>query len=121
MIRDIPRYWTGRGTGLPSHDQGAAEGRHRPAEVHRDLGVLHLTAAARGVVVGVDALGRLWAVVVHGSPELADILNHHRHSVRVALAEVAARGVVGRRPANSSTPPPAVRPPSPLPSHSYFS
>src|SRR5436309_14035206 len=95
MIRDIPRYWTGWGTGLPPQDQGAAEGRHRPAEVHRDLGVLHLTAAARGVVVGVAALGRLRAVVVHGSPELAAILNHHRHSVRVALAAVAARGVVG--------------------------
>src|SRR2546422_10048446 len=95
MIRDIPRYWTGWGTGLPPQDQGAAEGRHRPAEVHRDLGVLHLTAAARGVIVRVDALGRLRAVVLHGSPELADVLGHPRPSVRGALAEVAARGVVG--------------------------
>src|SRR5207247_10212769 len=72
-----------------SHDQGAAEGRHGPAEVHRDLGVLHLAAAARGVVVGVDALGGLRAVVVHGPPELADVLDHHRRSVPVPLAKVA--------------------------------
>src|SRR2546430_820107 len=95
MIRDIPRYWTGWGTGLPPQDQGAAEGRHRPAEVHRDLGVLHLTAAARGVGVGVDALGRLRAAVVHGSLDLADALDQHRHPVPAALAGGAARGVVG--------------------------
>src|SRR5437660_1793696 len=95
MIRDIPRYWTGWGTGLPPQDEGAAEGRHRPAEVHRDLGVLHLPAAARGVVVGVDALGGLRAVVVHGPAGLADVLGHHGHPVRVPLREVAARGHVG--------------------------
>src|ERR671918_384412 len=91
----MPRYWTGWGTGLSPHDQGAAGGRHGPAEVHRDPGILDLPAAARGVVIGVDALGGLRAVVVHGPAELADVLDYHGHPVRVPLAQVATRGVVG--------------------------
>src|SRR2546430_16141723 len=81
----MPRYWTGWGISDPSSPdssaeyEGAASGRHRPAQVHRDLGVLDLPAAARAVVVGVDTLGRLRAIVVHGAAELADILDHHRH------------------------------------------
>src|SRR5947207_15317154 len=75
--------------------QGAAEGRHGPAQVHGDLGVLHLTATARRVVVRVHALGGLRAVVVHGPAELAHVLDHHGHAVGVTLAEMAARGVVG--------------------------
>src|SRR5439155_22380554 len=58
-------------------------------------GVRALPPAARAVVVGVGALGRLRAIVVHSAAQLADILDHHRHAVRVTLAEVAARGVVG--------------------------
>src|SRR5439155_23887306 len=65
-----------------SHDQGAAEGRHCSAEVHRDLGVLHLAAAARGVVVVVEALGGRRAVVVHGRPVFSYGLDHNGHSVR---------------------------------------
>src|SRR2546428_8249460 len=93
----MPRYWTGWGMGgsLSPEDEGAARRRHRPAEVHRDLGVPDLTAPAGGVVVGVDALGGARAVVVDRPAELADVLDHHGHAVRVALAQVAARGVVG--------------------------
>src|SRR5437867_9800032 len=100
----MPRYWTGWGMRAPrdrisdlssAHDQGAAGGRHGPAEIHRDLDVLHLAAMAGGVVVGVHAVGGAGAVVVHGAAELAHVLDHHRHAVRVALAEVATRRVVG--------------------------
>src|SRR5207245_107831 len=80
---------------LSPKDEGAARRRHRPAEVHRDLGVLDLTAPAGGVVVGVDSLCGARAVVVDRPAELADVLDHHGHAVRVALAQVAARGVVG--------------------------
>src|SRR2546422_9885580 len=114
----MPRYWTGWGrTGsltagsprtrgpqppavlrlalLASHDERAAGRGHGPAEVHRDRGVLDLTAVTRGIVVRVDALGGARTVVVHRAAELAHVLDHHGHAVRVALAEVAARGVVG--------------------------
>src|SRR5262245_52348994 len=92
----MPRYWTGWGIGASSapHDERAAGRGHGPAEVHGDLGVLDLTTVARGVVVGVHAFGRARAVV-DGATELADVLAHHRHTVRVALAEVATRRVVG--------------------------
>src|SRR3990172_1258550 len=95
----MPRYWTGWGisgsfSASSPQDQGAAGGRDRPAEVHRDLGVLHLAAAAGRVVVGVHALRGARAVVVHGPAELAHVLDHHGHPVRVALAEAAAGRVV---------------------------
>src|SRR5882724_10219426 len=116
----MPRYWTGWGikgssfytrlgrgapgpgrpaarTGLVPHDERAAGRGHGPAEVHRDLGVLDLATAARRIVVGVDALGGARAVVVHGAAQLAHVLDHHGHPVRVALAEMAARGIVGPR------------------------
>src|SRR3989442_940909 len=93
----MPRNWTGWGMRAPlsAHDQGAAGGGHGPAEVHRDLGVLHLAAVAGGVIVGVHALGGARAVVVDGATELAHVLDHHRHAVRVPLAQVAAGRVVG--------------------------
>src|SRR2546428_8910081 len=116
----MPRYWTGWGMAgsftagsprtrgpqppavlrlalLASHDERAAGRGHGPAEVHRDLGVLDLAALARGIVVRVDALGGARTVVVHGAAELAHVLDHHGHAVRVALADVAARRVVGAR------------------------
>src|SRR5437879_4632162 len=83
----MPRYWTGWGMALSPHDQRAAERRHGPAEVHRDLGVLHLATAARRIVVRVDALGGPRAVVVHGPAELPHALAHHGHAVCVALAQ----------------------------------
>src|SRR5262249_44272921 len=76
-------------------DQGRAGRRHRPSEVHGDAGILDLPAAPGRVVVGVLALGGARAVVVDGAPELAHVLDHHAHAVGVALAEMAARGVVG--------------------------
>src|SRR5256886_3879018 len=36
-----------------------------------------------------------YTTLFRSAAELADILDHHRHPVRVTLAEVAARGVVG--------------------------
>src|SRR5262249_17981580 len=84
-------------SGLPSstsQNERASRGRHRPAEIHRDLRVLHLAALAGRVVIGVHAVGGLWAVVVHGAAELAYVLDDHVHAVGVALAEVTAGGVV---------------------------
>src|SRR6266508_4975496 len=81
--------------GLPAHDESGAQRWHRPTQVHRDLRIFDLAAAAGGVVVGVHALGAPGAVVVHGAAELADVFDHHGHAVGVALAQVAARGVVG--------------------------
>ena len=58
--------------------------------------VLHLAAAALAVVVGVLAL----AVrpdrtgIVDVVAQLAHVLDHHVHAVRVALAQMAAAGVV---------------------------
>src|SRR3989442_10671577 len=92
-----PRCWTGWGTGrlLLSQDERASGGRHGPAQVHRDLWVLHLPAAARRVVIGVNAFGPAGAIVVDGPAELPHVLDHHRHPVGVALAQVAAGRVVG--------------------------
>src|SRR5467141_3897309 len=112
----MPRNWTGWGMRAPyslalsAHDQGAAGGGHGPAEVHRDLRVLHLTATAGGIVVGVHALGGARAVVVDDAAELAHVLDHHRHAVRVALAEVAAGRVVGALAAELDDPARHVRP-----------
>src|SRR6266436_10104839 len=76
-------------------DQGGAGRRHGPSEVHRDAGVPHLSAPPRSVVIAVLALGPPRAGVVDLAAELADVLDHHRHAMGVALAEMAARGVVG--------------------------
>src|SRR5262245_15274958 len=94
----MPRYTTGSGTGR-RQDESAARCRGRPAHVHRDLGLADLPAAARAVLVRVDALGRPRAVVVDGAPELSHVLDHHAHAVGVALAEVSAARVVGPPPA----------------------
>src|SRR5437867_1993593 len=97
MTRFMPRYSTFpivRGLRSVVEDEGGAGGWHGPAEVHRDLRVLHLSALARRVVVRVPAPRGAGAIVVHGAAELADVLDDHRHAVRVALAEVAAGRVV---------------------------
>src|SRR6185436_12304919 len=80
-----------------SHDHGRAGARHGPAEVSGHLAFLHLPAAALLVVVGVLALavGTHWAAVVDIVAQLAHVLDHHIHAVRVALAQVSAAGVVG--------------------------
>src|SRR3990167_1842224 len=84
--------------GLPAENHRRAGFGARPAEVHGDLRVLDLPALARRVVVGVLPLGPARAVVVGRPPQLADILDHQVHPVRVPLAELAAGGVV-RAPA----------------------
>src|SRR5437870_5358446 len=78
-----------------SQNERAPGGRHRPAEIHRDLGVLDLAAFAGRVIVGVHAVGGLGTVVVGGAAELPHVLDDHVHAVRVAFAEVTARRVVG--------------------------
>src|SRR5712691_10197745 len=77
------------------HDESGAGGWHGPAEVHGDPTVLDLAAPTRRVIVAVLSLGRAGAVVVHAPAELAHVLDDHAHAVRIALAEVAARSVVG--------------------------
>src|SRR5262244_1769418 len=95
ITRFMPRYSTlAIACLLVVHDEGGAGWRHRPAEIHGDLRVLHLAALARRVVVAVLALGRAGAVIVDQAAELAHVLDDHAHAVRVALAEVAAGGVV---------------------------
>src|SRR5438309_6027123 len=100
----MPRYSTREPPTLAPEDQGAAGGRRGPTHVHRDLRVPHLAAAARPVVVGVDALRRSRAVVVGGAPELAHVLDHHAHPVSVALAEVTPARVVRASPAQLDGP-----------------
>src|SRR4029450_3569941 len=94
MSSAMPRYWTGWGIELSPHDERATGRRHCPSQVHGDLGVFDLPALPRRVVVAVLALGGARAGVVDGAAKLAHVLDHHRHAVRVALAEVAARRVV---------------------------
>src|SRR5262249_57917198 len=60
----------------------------------RDPRVVGPAALARGVVVAVLALGPAGAGVVGLAAELAHVLDDHRHAVGVALAQMAARGVV---------------------------
>ena len=68
-----------------------------PAEIGADLDIPDLAAAALAVVVGVLALavGADRAGIVGVVAQLADVLDHHVHAVRVALAQMAAAGVVG--------------------------
>src|SRR6185503_19853270 len=79
------------------HDHGRAGARHGPAEVGGHLAFLHLPAAAFLVVVSVLALavGTHGAAVVDIVAQLAHVLDHHIHAVRVALAQMPAAGVVG--------------------------
>src|SRR5262245_47421735 len=81
----------------PPHDHGRAGARHGPAEVGGHLARLHLPAAALLVVVGVLALavGTNGTRVVDVVAQLAHVLDHHVHAVRVALAQMPAAGVVG--------------------------
>src|SRR5215510_2621017 len=51
----------------PTEDEGAAGGGGGPAHVHGDASVADLPAAARAVLVRVEALGGARAVVVDGS------------------------------------------------------
>src|SRR5437867_542531 len=88
----------GRGDELVApHDHGRAGARHGPAQVGAHLAALHLPAAAFLVVVGVPALavGTHGAAVVDVVAQLAHVLDHHVHAVRVALAQMPAAGVVG--------------------------
>src|ERR671919_533865 len=82
---------------IAPHDHGRTGTRHGPAQVGGHLAVLHLPAAAFLVVVGVLALavGTGGAAVVDVVAQLAHVFDHHVHAVRVALAQMAAAGVVG--------------------------
>src|SRR6185295_13283972 len=79
------------------HDHGRARAGIGPAQVGRHLAVLDLAAAALAIVVGVLALAVRpdRAGIVGVVPELPHVLDHHVHAVRIALAEMAAAGVVG--------------------------
>ncbi len=83
------------------HDQRRAGRRDRPAEVGGQLHIAHLAAAAFGVVVGMPPLAVRpdRAGVVDLAAQLAGVLDHHVHAVGIALAEVAAGGVVRPRAA----------------------
>src|SRR4029078_3488497 len=80
-----------------THDHGRASARHGPAQVGGDLAPLDLPASAFLVVVGVLALavGADGTAVVDVLAQLAHVLDHHVHAVRIALAQMPAAGVVG--------------------------
>src|SRR5205807_1282650 len=61
------------------------------------LDIPHLAAAAFAVIVCMLplAVGANWARIIGIVAQLAGILDHHVHTVSVALAEMAAAGVVG--------------------------
>src|SRR5215510_15446797 len=78
------------------HDHGRAGARHGPAKIGGDLASLHLPAAAFIIVVGVlaFAIRPYRTAVVDVMTQLAHVLDHHVHAVRVALAQMPAAGVV---------------------------
>src|SRR5690349_15501488 len=79
----------------PHHHRRSRAG-HRPAEIGRDLGVPHLAATALAIIESVlpSAIRPDRTVVVRIMAELADILDHHRDAMGVALAEMTARRIV---------------------------
>ena len=80
-----------------AHDHRRRGRRIGPAEIGADFDILDLAAAAFAVVVGVLALavGADRAGIVGVVAQLAGVLDDHVHAVGVALAQMAARGVVG--------------------------
>ena len=62
-----------------------------PAEIGGDLDILHLTATTLAIIVGVLALAIRpdRTAIVRIVAELADVLDHHVHAVRIALAQMA--------------------------------
>src|SRR5215510_2447620 len=78
------------------HDHGRAGARHGPAKIGGDLASLHLPAAAFIIVVGVlaFAIRPYRTAVVDVMTQLAHVLDHHVHAVRLALAQMPAAGVV---------------------------
>src|ERR1700730_13599637 len=78
------------------HHHGRAGARHPPAEIGGDLGLPRLAAAALAIVVAVAALAVAAdrAGIVGVVAQLPHILDHHVDAVGVALAEMAAAGVV---------------------------
>src|SRR5262249_34935513 len=82
---------------IAPHDHRRPGARIGPAEVGGHLAVLHLPTAPFLVVVGVPApaVRADGAAVVDVVAQLAYVFDHHVHAVRVALAQMAAAGVVG--------------------------
>src|SRR5437868_13691102 len=88
---------------VPSPCFSAAPHDHRrprrwvgPAKIGADLDILDLAAAAFLVVVGVLALAVRpdRAGIVDVMAQLPGVLDDHVHAVRIALAQMAAAGVV---------------------------
>src|SRR5258705_13458280 len=81
---------------IAPHHHGRTGTRHRPAEIGGDLAALRLATSALTVIIAVPALavGSDRARVIGITAQLAHVLDHHVHAVRVALAQVAAAGVV---------------------------
>src|SRR5919106_5852664 len=80
----------------PAQNQGGAGPGRAPAEVGGELDILHLAAAALAIVEGVNAAAALAdrAIIVDVVAQLAHVLDHHADAVGVALAQMAAAGVV---------------------------
>src|SRR5262245_19844740 len=99
MLSGIPKYSARIDiipSSVPPHDHGRAGAGHGPAEVGAHLATLHLAAAAFPIVVAVAALAirSQGTGVVDVVAQLAHVLDHHVHAVRVALTQMPAAGVV---------------------------
>src|SRR5215469_585574 len=79
------------------HDHRGGGRRVGPAEICAHLDIPYLAAAALAVVESVLtlAIGPDGARIIGIVPQLTGVLDDHVHTVRVALAEMPAAGVVG--------------------------
>src|ERR1700722_4892588 len=104
----MPRYSARVAISRPSpltapHDHGRSGHRIGPTQIGSHLDVAHLAAAALAIVESVLPLAvrpdgtRIIRVVA----QLAHVLDHHVHTVRISPAQMAARGVL--RPFSSQS------------------
>src|SRR5215470_10479462 len=103
MVNLMPRYspcsigLSSRRHALPAlHHHGRPSAGHRPAQIRTQLRILYLAASTFPVVIGVlaFAVGADRTGIVHVAAQLAHVLDDHIHTVGVALAEMATRGIV---------------------------
>src|SRR5207237_10300742 len=89
-----------------AHDHRRRGRRVSPTEIGADLDILDLPTAALAVIVGVLPLAVRAdrAGIVDIVAQLPGVLDDHVHAMRVALAEMAAGGVVGPAPAEGDRP-----------------
>src|ERR1700719_1166057 len=97
----MPRYSARVAISRPSpstapHDHGRSGHRIGPAQIGGHLDVAHLATAALPIVKGMlpFAVRPDGTRIVRVVAQLAHVFDHHVHAVGVALAQMAARGVL---------------------------